>query len=99
MRDRNINKLPGCSWIEVNNDVHFFVTCDQAHPEINFINVMLRSLVPVLYEHGYMLAFEPGKASVKFNLSREYQEADKRKLEEDNGVTESARVYEGMINR
>ncbi|GAB2228096.1 hypothetical protein Droror1_Dr00009926 [Drosera rotundifolia] len=55
MRDQNINKLPGCSWIEVKNDVHFFGTCDQAHPETDLINVMLRSLVAVLYEYGCTL--------------------------------------------
>ncbi|GAB4850208.1 hypothetical protein Ancab_029502 [Ancistrocladus abbreviatus] len=56
MRDQNIKKQPGCSWIEVNNGVHVFFTGDRAHPEANIIYAILNTLIAPLCEHGYMAA-------------------------------------------
>ncbi|XWS20538.1 hypothetical protein CRYUN_Cryun31cG0110000 [Craigia yunnanensis] len=36
MRQQNVRKLPGCSWIEVKNGVHAFINGDRTHPGSNF---------------------------------------------------------------
>eukprot|EP01018_Ginkgo_biloba_P008721 Gb_40380 [translate_table: standard] len=33
MKDRKVKKMPGCSWIEVNNKVHTFIVGDKSHPQ------------------------------------------------------------------
>ncbi|KAJ4703804.1 Pentatricopeptide repeat-containing protein [Melia azedarach] len=54
MRQQNVRKTPGCSWIELKNGVHTFITSDQSHPEARSIYAGLRSLTARLYEHGYV---------------------------------------------
>ncbi|KAG1365196.1 pentatricopeptide repeat-containing protein, mitochondrial [Cocos nucifera] len=34
MKGENIKKEPGCSWVEVNDGVHVFLTADRLHPEV-----------------------------------------------------------------
>ncbi len=34
-----MKKQPGCTWIEVNNEVHMFVVDDQDHPQISWIQM------------------------------------------------------------
>ncbi|XP_009588647.1 pentatricopeptide repeat-containing protein At3g14730 [Nicotiana tomentosiformis] len=53
MRLQNVRKTPGCSWIELNNGVHVFITADKSHPEGNLIYAGLNSLTARLREHGY----------------------------------------------
>ncbi|XP_022846227.1 pentatricopeptide repeat-containing protein At3g14730 [Olea europaea var. sylvestris] len=55
MRQQDVSKRPGCSWIELNNGLHVFVTGDRAHPEEYFIYAGLDSLTERLCEHGYLL--------------------------------------------
>eukprot|EP01018_Ginkgo_biloba_P007740 Gb_39702 [translate_table: standard] len=33
MKDRGIEKMPGCSWIQVNKQVHAFLIGDRSHPQ------------------------------------------------------------------
>jgi hypothetical protein len=33
-KERSVKKQPGCTWIEVNNEVHTFVVHDQDHPQM-----------------------------------------------------------------
>ncbi|KAK9267153.1 hypothetical protein L1049_009573 [Liquidambar formosana] len=54
MRQQNVRKSPGCSWIELKNGVHVFVTGDRTHPEAYFIYAGLNSLTARLHEHGYV---------------------------------------------
>ncbi|XP_040987931.1 pentatricopeptide repeat-containing protein At3g14730 isoform X1 [Juglans microcarpa x Juglans regia] len=56
MRQQNVKKAPGCSWIELKNGVHTFITRDLTHPEANLIYVALNSLTARLHDHGYMPA-------------------------------------------
>jgi pentatricopeptide repeat protein len=34
MKEKGVKKQPGCSWIEVNNCVHIFLSGDGSHPEL-----------------------------------------------------------------
>ncbi|KAK2437620.1 pentatricopeptide repeat-containing protein [Trifolium repens] len=54
MRQQNVKKRPGCSWIELMNGVHVFITGDRTHPQTDFIYAGLNSLTAVLQEHGYV---------------------------------------------
>ncbi|KAL2534959.1 Pentatricopeptide repeat-containing protein [Abeliophyllum distichum] len=55
MRQQDVSKRPGCSWIELKNGVHVFVTGDRAHPEEFLIYAELDSLTERLRERGYLL--------------------------------------------
>jgi pentatricopeptide repeat protein len=37
MADRGVKKEPGCSWIEIKNSVHVFLSEDTSHPQVNEI--------------------------------------------------------------
>ncbi|XP_052200694.1 pentatricopeptide repeat-containing protein At3g14730 isoform X2 [Diospyros lotus] len=54
MRQHNVKKAPGCSWIELGDGLHVFVTGDRTHPEDYLIYTSLNSLTARLYEYGYM---------------------------------------------
>ncbi|XP_061341218.1 pentatricopeptide repeat-containing protein At3g14730 [Gastrolobium bilobum] len=54
MKQQNVKKRPGCSWIELMNGVHVFITGDRTHPQTNFIYAGLNSLTAVLQQHGYV---------------------------------------------
>lgn len=44
MRLQGVSKDLGCSWVELNSQVHVFVVGEQQHPEAENINVELRRL-------------------------------------------------------
>ncbi|KAK6947644.1 E motif [Dillenia turbinata] len=44
MRQQNVKKTPGCSWIELKNGMHAFVTAYKTQPETNLIYAGLNSL-------------------------------------------------------
>lgn len=54
MRQQNVKKRPGCSWIELMNGVHVFLTGDRTHPQTDFIYAGLNSLTAVLQVQGYV---------------------------------------------
>jgi pentatricopeptide repeat protein len=54
MKDRGLKKMPGCSWIEVNNNVHTFLAGDISHPESEKIYATLESLVGQMIKDGYV---------------------------------------------
>ncbi|KAK7363271.1 hypothetical protein VNO77_05407 [Canavalia gladiata] len=54
MKHQNVKKRPGCSWIELMNGVHVFITGDRSHSQTDFIYAGLNSLTAVLQEHGYV---------------------------------------------
>uniref|UniRef100_A0A2N9IS44 Uncharacterized protein n=1 Tax=Fagus sylvatica TaxID=28930 RepID=A0A2N9IS44_FAGSY len=41
MKERNIKKTPGCSWIELEGTVHEFLVQDKSHPQVTEIYSML----------------------------------------------------------
>eukprot|EP01018_Ginkgo_biloba_P004534 Gb_08029 [translate_table: standard] len=54
MKDREVKKKPGCSWIEVKNRVHTFVVGDQSHPQTEKIYSTLERLAGQLGAAGYV---------------------------------------------
>ncbi|MED6114968.1 hypothetical protein PIB30_085564, partial [Stylosanthes scabra] len=54
MRSRGIRKEPGCSWIEVNKQIHAFILGDKAHPQIDEINTKLNQFISRLKDAGYV---------------------------------------------
>jgi len=54
MKDRGLNKKPGCTWIEVNNKVYSFIVGDTSHPQLNEIYVTLDSLAGQMKAAGYV---------------------------------------------
>ena len=44
MNNRGLKKQPGCSWIEVANKVHVFVTRDNSHSESDLINGLVQDI-------------------------------------------------------
>eukprot|EP01018_Ginkgo_biloba_P026114 Gb_35645 [translate_table: standard] len=56
MRHRGLKKNPGCSWIEIKNNVHSFLAGDRSHPQSNQIYKTLESLAEQMKEAGYVPA-------------------------------------------
>lgn len=54
MRQQNLKKTPGSSWIELGNGVYVFATGDRAHLDNNLLYTELKSLIARLHEHGYV---------------------------------------------
>lgn len=54
MSARGIRKEPGCSWIEVNNQIHAFIVGDKSHPQIDEINRKLNEYICKLTDTGYV---------------------------------------------
>nr|ABL85030.1 hypothetical protein 57h21.3 [Brachypodium sylvaticum] len=48
MNDRGLKKQPGCSWIEVENKVHVFVSRDKSHSESDLINSLLQDIHDIM---------------------------------------------------
>ncbi|KAH7689480.1 TPR-like protein [Dioscorea alata] len=53
MRERGVNKDPGCSWIEFKSGVHVFVSRELLHPQIKEIQEQVRSLTKHMRLEGY----------------------------------------------
>ncbi|KAK7281405.1 hypothetical protein RIF29_09373 [Crotalaria pallida] len=60
LRDKGLKKIPGCSWLELNGQVHEFRVADQSHPRSKDIYLVLKVLE---FEAGdmedYLELFEP----------------------------------------
>eukprot|EP01018_Ginkgo_biloba_P013168 Gb_21055 [translate_table: standard] len=54
MKNRRVEKTPGCSWIEVNKQVHTFLVGDRSHPQIQRIYSLLDSLSKQMKAAGYV---------------------------------------------
>jgi pentatricopeptide repeat protein len=52
--ERGVKKQPGCSWIEVNNKVHMFISNDQDHPNMIDVHTELKRLSQQMHEAGYV---------------------------------------------
>ncbi len=53
-KERGVKKQPGCTWIEVNNEVHTFVINDQNCPQIIEICAELKRLLRLMHDAGYV---------------------------------------------
>jgi pentatricopeptide repeat protein len=54
MKDRNIKKMPGCSWIELKSKTYTFLTGDKSHPQTPKIYSELEKLSGQMKEAGYV---------------------------------------------
>ncbi|KAL5711060.1 hypothetical protein ACHQM5_021556 [Ranunculus cassubicifolius] len=55
MRKRKVVKQPGCSWIEINNQVHVFMVKDKTHPRRREVYKLLKFLPEQMKPIGYVL--------------------------------------------
>ncbi|XP_031254049.1 pentatricopeptide repeat-containing protein At5g39680 [Pistacia vera] len=70
MRDRNIKKEPGVSWIEIKNATHVFVSEDINHPESSQIYEKVKELLAKIKPLGYI----PDVAAVLHDVEDEQKE-------------------------
>ncbi|KAL6959666.1 Pentatricopeptide repeat-containing protein [Sarracenia purpurea var. burkii] len=54
MRDRGVKKEPGCSWVEVENNVHVFLVDDTNHPQVQAVYSYLEELGLKMRKLGYV---------------------------------------------
>ncbi|KAL0442366.1 UNVERIFIED_CONTAM: Pentatricopeptide repeat-containing protein [Sesamum latifolium] len=54
MKERGVQKVPGYSWVEVNNSSNMFVAADKNHPQSSEIYVMLNNLLLEIQDEGYV---------------------------------------------
>ncbi|KAL7234389.1 hypothetical protein ACSBR1_017900 [Camellia fascicularis] len=54
MKDRGVQKVPGYSWIELNNATHMFVAEDKSHPRSANIYLLLKNLLLEMRKEGYV---------------------------------------------
>ncbi|KAH7541792.1 hypothetical protein FEM48_Zijuj02G0005200 [Ziziphus jujuba var. spinosa] len=55
MKEKGIQKNPGCSWIEVDNRVHVFTVDDTNHPRIKDVYIMLEETIKKIEDTGQYL--------------------------------------------
>ncbi|PIA52570.1 hypothetical protein AQUCO_01000444v1 [Aquilegia coerulea] len=67
MRHRGVVKQPGCSWIEINNQLHVFMVKDKTHPQRREVYKLLKILIVQMRRNGYVLDAE-------LNVSETYEE-------------------------
>ncbi|KAG6572381.1 pentatricopeptide repeat-containing protein At2g41080 [Cucurbita moschata] len=70
MRDRNVKKEPGISWLELKNLVHQFSMGDKSHPQYLEIDSYLKELMSEMKLHGYV----PDIGSVLHDMDNEEKE-------------------------
>lgn len=70
MRDRKINKRPGCSSVTVDQEVHEFISGDNSHPCFDKIKGFLISTMERLKVTGYV----PGTSYVFHDIEEEEKE-------------------------
>ncbi|KAK3183962.1 hypothetical protein Dsin_031248 [Dipteronia sinensis] len=70
MRDRNVKKEPGISWLEIKNQVHQFCIADKSHPNSIEIDLYLEELMSEMKKRGYV----PDTASVLHDMDNEEKE-------------------------
>ncbi|KAA8524478.1 hypothetical protein F0562_010901 [Nyssa sinensis] len=59
MNIRGLSKEPGCSWIELQSQVHVFVVGDQMHPRIKEIRADIQRLNKLMMDEVYRPASDP----------------------------------------
>ncbi|XVE56207.1 hypothetical protein DITRI_Ditri03aG0219200 [Diplodiscus trichospermus] len=58
MRSRGMKKNPGCSWIEIKNQVHMLLAGDKSHPQMTNIGEKLYELSLEMKKAGYLPSTE-----------------------------------------
>lgn len=70
MRDKNVKKLPGYSWVDVGNMTHVFGAEDWSHPQKKEIYEKLEEIANEIREVGYV----PYTAAISCNLEDSLKE-------------------------
>ncbi|XP_042504167.1 pentatricopeptide repeat-containing protein At4g33170-like [Macadamia integrifolia] len=70
MRDGKVKKLPGYSWVDVDNKTHVFGVEDWSHPQKREIYEKLENLFTRIREAGYV----PYTGSIPFNMEESMKE-------------------------
>eukprot|EP01018_Ginkgo_biloba_P008628 Gb_28770 [translate_table: standard] len=70
MKDRRVKKMPGCSWIEINNKVYAFLGGDRSHPQVEQIYAKLETLSGQMKDAGYV----PNTTFVLHDVEEEQKE-------------------------
>ncbi|KAJ7519277.1 hypothetical protein O6H91_20G031400 [Diphasiastrum complanatum] len=70
-KKRSVRKEPGCTWIEVNNQLHTFVVNDKDHPQISRIKAELKTLSEKMRKIGYV----PDTQFVLHDVEKDLKEA------------------------
>ncbi|MED6170421.1 hypothetical protein PIB30_030727 [Stylosanthes scabra] len=70
MRDRNIKKEPGASWLEIRNNIHIFLSEGDNHPESVQIYEKVHELLAMIKPLGYV----PDVAVVLHDIEDEQKE-------------------------
>lgn len=67
---RGLQKMPGCSWIEVKKKVYSFMSIDEMNPQIEQLHAFLVQLVKEMKEMGYV----PNTKVVLYDLEQHEKE-------------------------
>ncbi|KAF3436022.1 hypothetical protein FNV43_RR23114 [Rhamnella rubrinervis] len=71
MKDMDIRKDPGCSWIELDGEIHEFVVEDESHPRAKEIHFMLEEISNKLRLANY----KPDTTQVLLKMEEEEKES------------------------
>ncbi|GLT51652.1 hypothetical protein SLA2020_250470 [Shorea laevis] len=71
MKEMDIRKDPGCSWIELDGVIHEFLVEDDSHPRAKEIHLMLKEISEQLRLEGY----KPKTTEVLLNMDDEDKES------------------------
>ncbi|XP_030527815.1 pentatricopeptide repeat-containing protein At5g48910 [Rhodamnia argentea] len=71
MKEMDIRKDPGCSWIELDGVIHEFLVEDETHPRAKDIHSMLEEITSKLRSLGY----SPNTSQVLLNVDEEEKES------------------------
>ncbi|KAJ7552718.1 hypothetical protein O6H91_06G066700 [Diphasiastrum complanatum] len=88
MKEAGVKRIPGCSWIEVDNQLHAFVVGDATHPQSKEIQAELDRLVGLMKMEGY-------KPNLSFVLD---DVEDEEKENAFCGHSEKQAIAFGLIN-
>lgn len=88
MSRQGIKKEPGCSWVEIDNKVHVFLSQDAKHPRLNDIHKKLEELATKITAAGYI----PNTNYVLHNVS------DKEKIDNLSHHSERLALAFALMN-
>nr|GLL47608.1 pentatricopeptide repeat-containing protein At1g50270 [Ipomoea trifida] len=63
MKDNGVEKIRGCSWIELEGVIHEFIAFDKSHAQFESVYLVLDSLASQLEPENFVLTQKDYKAS------------------------------------
>ncbi|KAK9110202.1 hypothetical protein Sjap_018262 [Stephania japonica] len=71
MSNMGLKKVPGCSWVEIKNEVHAFKAGDQTHPQFGKMSILWDDLLEKMEKMGYV----PDTSCVLHDVEEEEKES------------------------